>query len=144
MRLEGGVRKLIKWSGYFFVMLSVGLLLCMVFNFFLFGYIFDGKEYRKSNWFDYYYLTPGIIKNAPQISNNALYYVQGGDENTLLEEKVTWSQVNDVPQAVKILKLYLVESGIDVEARYKLGERYFIIPSENKVSLVINTCMKNC
>ncbi|MFD3248261.1 hypothetical protein [Rahnella aquatilis] len=138
------MKKTVKWFGCFLAIFIIMCICYVVFSGFLFGYIFDGVEYRKSNWFDYYYLTPDIIKNAPEISTDAIYYVQGGDENTFLEEKVTWTQVKDVPQAVKILKTYLVESGIDVEANYKIGERYFIIPYEDKVSLLVNTCMKNC
>lgn len=132
-----------KLSGCIFSVIIISFLY-LVFTFFSWGYAIDGKEYQKSDWFSYYYLTPSVIKNAPNLSLSTLYYVGGGDENSFLEERVTWFAVKDVPQAVKILKSYLVESGIDVEARYKLGERYFIIPSKDKVSLVVNTCMKNC
>lgn len=138
------MQKIVKWSGCFIAILVMIFMCHIVLSLYFLGCISDGREYRKSNWVDYYYLTPDVIKNAPEISSDAIYYVQGGDENTFLEEKVTWTQVKDVPQAVKVLKTYLVESGIDVEARYNIGERYFIIPYEDKVSLLINTCMKNC
>ncbi|MBF7993652.1 hypothetical protein IV435_03825 [Rahnella sp. SAP-29] len=118
--------------------------LCFAWVIISFGYPFDGREYKKSDWFDYYYLTPSLIRNAPAASDNATYYVRGGDEHQNFEEEVVWSGVKDVPLAVRELDAYLIKEGINVDAEYKQGTEYFVLHYNDVVVLKIADCMGPC
>lgn len=124
--------------------LFVMFFLCFAWIIISCGYSFDGREYRKSDWFDYYYLTPSLIRNAPAASDNATYYVRGGDEHQNFEEEVVWSGVKDVPLAVRELDAYLIKEGIDVDAEYKQGTEYFVLHYNDVVVLKIADCMGPC
>ncbi|AVF37367.1 hypothetical protein [Rahnella sikkimica] len=134
------MRKLTKWICVMFVMFFLFFAWIII----SFGYAFDGREYKKSDWFDYYYLTPSLIRNAPAASENATYHVRGGDEHQNFEEEVVWSGVKDVPRAVKELDAYLINEGIDVETEYKQGAEYFVLHYNDVVVLKISDCMGPC
>lgn len=108
------------------------------------AYISDGREYTKSDWFAYYILTPSLIRNAPEASENAAYHVQGGDEHQNEEEEVVWTNVKDVPGAVKKLEHYLAEKGIDAESEYQRGNKYFVMHYNDVVVFRIGKCKYAC
>ncbi|WP_413528807.1 hypothetical protein [Rahnella inusitata] len=108
------------------------------------GYISGGREYTKSDWFDYYILTSSLIRHAPEASESATYHLQGSDEYQNEEEEVVWINVKDVPGAVQKLNQYLVEKGVDVESEYQRGNEYFVMYYNDVVILRIGRCKYSC
>ena len=104
----------------------------------------DGKQYKKTDWFDYYYFTPSLIRHAPESSDKATYRVVGGDEHENFVASVTWTDVKDVSKAVGELNAYLVKEGIDVEKEYNLGTQYFVLHYDDIVVLKIEECPGTC
>jgi len=104
----------------------------------------DGLEYKKSDWYDYYNLTPDLIKNAPAASETAIYSVSETEGASNSEQRVTWTGVKDVPRAVRDLDAYLVKEGIDVDAEFNRGNQYFVMHYDDVVILKIGICHSDC
>ncbi|WBM71312.1 hypothetical protein OH773_03330 [Buttiauxella sp. WJP83] len=104
---------------------------------FVVSYSLDGVEYSKENFFDYHFLAPPIIKNAPYISDKASYYSQGDDNYGFTRDKVTWEEVSNITSAKVVLEDYLAEQGIQKHSVNNTGDEYLIVSYDHTLSLEI-------
>lgn len=135
-----GLLTMSKVSKYFiFFFAFIFTLLCsMVFSFiFLTSYTLDGVEYSRNNLFDYYFLTPSIIKTTPYISDKAIYYSQGDDNYGFTRDKVTWEDVIDTVAARNKLEIYLTNQGVQLNSDNNKEEKFLIVSFEHTISLEI-------
>ncbi|MBV6819567.1 hypothetical protein KWG64_16625 [Rahnella sp. PD12R] len=126
--------------GLFFLIATI----YMIFVCSMMFYTMDGKEYTEKNVFDYYFLTPSVLKNAPKLSVEAIYLSQGDDDYGFTSDKVTWTKVKDTKLGEEILKVYLIDNGIDIDTSYKTGQEYAIESVGDQVSLEIVNCQSSC
>lgn len=126
--------------GLFFLIATI----YMIFVCSMMFYTMDGKEYTEKNVFDYYFLTPSVIKNAPKLSVEAIYFSQGDDDYGFTSDKVTWTKVKDTKLGKEILKVYLIDNGIDIDTSYKTGQEYIIESDGEQLSLEIVNCQSSC
>ena len=104
---------------------------------FIIVYSLDGVEYSKENLFDYYFLTPSIIKNTPHISEKAVYYSQGDDNYGFTRDKVTWEGVSNISAARQELEAYLAGSGMKKYSKNNTEDKYLIVSYDHTLSLEI-------
>lgn len=121
-----------------FLASSFTLLLALFLAFiFMVTYSLDGVEYSKNNYFDYYFLTPSVIKNIPYISDKAVYYSQGDDNYGFTRDKVIWEGVSNISIARKRIEDYLETQGMTKYRKNNTEDEYLIVSYDHTLSLEI-------
>ncbi|MCS3603268.1 hypothetical protein M2371_002491 [Buttiauxella sp. BIGb0471] len=129
-----------NFNKYFLIFFASSFLLLFTLGFiflFIVTYSLDGVEYSKKNIFDYYFLTPSIIQNAPFISNDAIYYSVGDDNYGFTRDKVTWEGVSNISIAREKLEAYLKEQGVQKYSDDNTADKYLIVSYDHMISLEI-------
>ncbi|MFO6298579.1 hypothetical protein [Rahnella selenatireducens] len=126
------------------ILIVITVMLFAFYLYFMLIYTLDGKDYKRSNVFDYYLLTPKLFRDAPDISKNILYYTRADDNYGFTQERVTWENVGDIMVAKKKVENFLSENGIKNGELNSMGETYSIVLEDDDITLVLITCTRYC
>lgn len=101
------VCKIFKWLIISIIILSVGF----IYIFIKLADTFDGREYTASDYVHYYFETPELFKDPPDIPGRITYYSQGDDNYGFTQNDITWNDIEDVPAAQKIIEQFFISKG---------------------------------
>lgn len=120
------------------ILVFLAFFLLVVFYFyFMIIYTLDGKIYSRENFFDYYLLTPSILMDAPNISNEQEYFTQADDNYGYSCDEVTWKHVRDVYLAKEEIEVYMKENNIRKDTKNHSGTTYVLEIVGDEITLVI-------
>lgn len=112
-------------------------LLVVLYFYFMIIYTLDGKTYSRTNFLDYYLLTPSILMDAPNISNEQEYFTQADDNYGYCRDEVTWKHVRDVYLAKEEIEVYMKENKIKKDTKNHSGTTYVLEVVGDEITLVI-------
>ncbi|CAM3605354.1 hypothetical protein RABR111495_02955 [Rahnella bruchi] len=98
---------LIKWLLLAFAMFFSGFIYVIIKT----ADTFDGREYSRSDYVHYYFITPDLFMEPPNIPGIITYYSEGDDNYGYFQRSITWSDVADVPAAEKIIEQFFISKG---------------------------------
>ncbi|TDS88024.1 hypothetical protein EDF78_11232 [Rahnella sp. BIGb0236] len=135
---------LYDWFRRFIFTLLALFIVVIVYFYLSLIYTLDGRSYKKSDFFEYYFLTPSILAHAPEISKEYVFYTQADDNYGFTQDKITWKNVNNVLDAKSTLEAYLAEKNITEDVVDHSGSKYSITIVGNDISLELITCIDSC
>lgn len=152
------MNKFWKVFSILFFLCGIGFASIVCLGFYLLVTTLDSKEYRSTDVFDYYTLTPGLFKKFPRISENIIYISKADDNYGYSKDTIVWNDVNDVPAAEKILQKYFNDNGFterkdgivwnlywsDAKPGICPSEQYTIVWGYHSINVVLITGAPTC
>ena len=90
---------------------TISLIMVVGLGFFMLVSTVDGKEYKRSDFFHYFMLTPERFMTFPPVSDDIVYYSKADDNYGYTTDIIRWNKVKDIPAAEKELINYFRNNG---------------------------------